>query len=235
MLSLPEQVPGSVDIRAVIVVPWRGGDANREENWAVTAPYLNDLGFPIYLGDRQGPWSRGAAINAGAREAGSWDVMVIADADTIPEVAPIHKAVEIATATNGAIRPHNTLWMMNPVETLKFIAGGPGSVKRSKRSLVNLGGGLLVVSREAWDRVGGYDESFVGWGHEDTHLNTRLLLEAHWDRIPGKAWHLFHPRDDGKTEQRFRNKRKAMVLQMQHEDAIAAEGARRGWDIGAVL
>jgi hypothetical protein len=161
--------------------------------------------------------------------------MVIADADTVPEVEPVQKAVDIALESEGAIRPHDTLWMMNPVETLKFIAGGPGNVRRSKRSLVNAGGGLLVVSRTAWERVGGYDETFVGWGHEDTHLNTRLLLESYWDRIPGMAWHLWHPRDDGKTPERWANKRKAMVLQMQHADRIAAEGRRRGWDVGAVL
>jgi hypothetical protein len=203
--------------------------------WKVAQPYLADLGYPIWLGDREGPWSRGAAINAGARQAGDWDVMVIADADTVPEVEPVRKAVEMVRETNGAIRPHDTLWMMNPVETIKFVAGGPGNVTRRPKSLINLGGGLLVVSRTAWERVGGYDETFVGWGHEDTHLNTRLLLEAYWDRIPGMAWHLWHPRDDGKTPERWANKRKAMVLQMQHSDRIAAEGHRRGWDVGAVL
>lgn len=222
-------------MRVVIVVPWRGGEPTREKNWLITAPYLADLGWDIYLGDRQGPWSRGAAINAGAREAGSWEVMVIADADTIPEVEPIRKAVDMAAETAGAIRPHDTLWMMNPVETLQFIERGPGGVVQNRRSLVNLGGGLLVVSRDAWDRVGGYDETFVGWGHEDTHLNTRLLVQAHWDRIPGRAWHLFHPRDDGKTPDRWANKRKAMVIQMENEDFIRAEGVRRGWDVGAVL
>lgn len=222
-------------MRTVIIVPWRGGDPKREENWLVTAPYLNDLGWPIYLGDRPGPWSRGAAINAGARESGHWDVAVIADADTIPEIEPVGAAAKMAHDSGGAIRPHDTLWMMNPVETMKFVAGGPGNVQRRPRSLINKGGGLLVVSRMAWDRVRGYDETFVGWGHEDTHLNTRLLAEASWDRIPGTAWHLWHPRDDGKTPERWANKRKALAIQIQHGDRIAAESARRGWDIGAVL
>lgn len=222
-------------MRVVIVVPWRGGDRTRQEMWGVVRPYLDDFGWPIYLGDRPGPWARGAAINAGARQAGDWDVMVVADADTVPESKPVRTAVLLAHERAGAIRPHDTLWMLNEVETIKFVAGGPENVRRSPKSLINAGGGLLVVERSAWERVGGYDETFVGWGHEDTHLNTRLLIQTHWDRIPGTAWHLWHPRANGQTAQRWSNKRKALALQMEHADALRVIGRQRGWDIGAVL
>jgi hypothetical protein len=161
--------------------------------------------------------------------------MVIADADTVPEVEPVKLAVDMAVALHGAIRPHDTLWMMNPVETMQFKARGPGGVERHERSLINAGGGLLVVERSAWETVGGYDETFVGWGHEDTHLNTRLLVHTYWDRIPGVAWHLWHPRADGKTPERWSNHRKAMVEQMRYADALQAAAAHRGWDVGAVL
>lgn len=36
--------------------------------------------------------------------------------------------------------------------------------------------GALVVSREDFDAVGGYDEAFEGWGSEDVDMTTRLEL-----------------------------------------------------------
>jgi len=96
-------------------------------------------------------------------------------------------------------------------------------------------GGLLVVSRAAWDRVGGYDERFIGWGHEDSDLHTRLLAEAHWDRIEGQAWHLWHPRDPHRTPERMANQRMMHDVQDRYRKVIEAESERRGWDVGAVL
>ncbi len=39
--------------------------------------------------------------------------------------------------------------------------------------------GFVACSLEAFWNVGGYDESFVGWGHEDSHLRGKLYLEEH--------------------------------------------------------
>lgn len=38
--------------------------------------------------------------------------------------------------------------------------------------------GFVACPTEAFRRVGGYDESFKGWGHEDSLLRGKLLLEA---------------------------------------------------------
>lgn len=99
----------------------------------------------------------------------------------------------------------------------------------------NPGGGLLVVSRDGWDRVGGYDERFVGWGHEDSVFNIALLLKAAWDRIPGSAWHLWHPAPLKNTLAYSRNRQ--LLEQMHRDNAAAIREKERaaGWAIGAVL
>jgi len=38
--------------------------------------------------------------------------------------------------------------------------------------------GFLACPIGAFWGVGGYDESFIGWGHEDSHLRGKLFLEA---------------------------------------------------------
>ncbi len=48
-------------MKVVTLVPWRGGDELREQSWDIVRPYLERFGWRIYLGDREGPRSRGAA------------------------------------------------------------------------------------------------------------------------------------------------------------------------------
>lgn len=37
--------------------------------------------------------------------------------------------------------------------------------------------GFVACTLESFWNVGGYDESFIGWGHEDSHLRGKLFLE----------------------------------------------------------
>ena len=105
------------------------------------------------------------------------------------------------------IRPHDRLWNLNKIRSRTAGQLGVDRLHLHPKHPQLLGGGLLVIHREAWEKVGGYDERFVGWGHEDSDFHTRLLAEASWDRISGQAWHLHHPRDPHRTPERMANQR----------------------------
>lgn len=94
---------------------------------------------------------------------------------------------------------------------------------------------MLVVSRAAWDRIGGFNEAYVGWGHEDSAVSLELVAKASWDRLPGNAWHLWHPAPDRKTPQYRANR--ALLMRAQRENAMAIRKASKaaGWDVGKVL
>ena len=55
---------------------------------------------------------------------------------------------------------------------------------QSKRDLC----GLLCVPRSAFERAGGYDTNFLGWGSVDIDMRLRLYLPSQmpWDEIPHK-------------------------------------------------
>jgi hypothetical protein len=221
-------------VKVVTLVPWRGEDELREQSWDIVRPYLERFGWRIYLGDREGPWSRGAAINAAARDAGNWDVAVIADADTIPPEG-LDAAVVTALRSGGGVRPHDHLYRLTPSGSIAAANRGTAALEPRHIEREHPGGGFLIVAREGWDRVGGFDERFVGWGHEDSSLNIQLLLKADWDRIPGEAHHLWHPEPERKTVNYRRNRQ--LLDRMRRENAVAIRAAaqRKDYDIGAVL
>jgi predicted glycosyltransferase involved in capsule biosynthesis len=56
-------------------------------------------------------------------------------------------------------------------------------------------GGLMnVVSRKAFEKIGGMDERFVGWGEEDSSFARALdtLVGKHY-RMDETIFHLWHP------------------------------------------
>jgi hypothetical protein len=222
-------------VKVVILVPWRPGDYRRERNWLCTQRYLEEYAWPIYLGDSEGLWARGRAINQAAEDAGDWDVAVICDADTIGEHSTVRQAVLEARARQAGIRPHDRLFMLSPEQSADFMRFGPHGTVINFKTQVNKGGGILVVDRRAWDTIGGYDEAFEEWGHEDSHLNTRLLAQADWDMMAAPAWHLWHGRETRNTKRLMKNKSLMLGAQLEYADVIARESQRRGWDLAAYL
>lgn len=189
-------------------------------------PELELLGWPIYIGSCEGRWSRAPAVNDAARKAGDWDVAFIADCDTLIDHAGILRAVEWVRSTGGGVRPHDQRYMLNPQQTLLAMQRGVEAIPVGQLQAPHAGGGLDVVTREAWDIVGGMDESYEGWGYEDSQFHVDLLVKSYWDRLPGVAWHLYHDTHYNKPERasisRFRE------TQRKHKDVIDAWAARKG-------
>jgi hypothetical protein len=219
-------------LRAVTLVPYRPNDGPVGERyrwlWDHTLPALEALGMPVFTGEPRGEaWARGQALNAASEAAGAWDVALIADCDTIPEPLSIERAFYWVSKTGGAVRPHMQRAMLNAAGTLVFLQRGADYlIERKHYNRSYPGGGLLVLTRAAWEAVGGYDEDFIGWGYEDSDFNLRLLRHSAWDRIPGRAWHLFHPTDDNhpspESKRRYRN-----LLTEYHKD-VARWSADKG-------
>ena len=77
-----------------------------------------------------------------------------------------------------AVRAGFWRWLADNWDTSKFLIASP----EGARSLF----GALVVAAQEFERVGGYDETFRGWGNEDLELRLRLHLLGGlgYDRIP---------------------------------------------------
>jgi hypothetical protein len=203
----------------VTLVPYRPANDRQRWCWDQTLPALRRLGYDVVTGQPKGEdWSRAEAVNDAAASAGPWDVALIGDCDTIPDEGSIRRAVAWVLDSGGAVRPHDMRIMLNAKGTLAFVQRGPAAVSRIRHTdKPHPGGGLLVVTREAYDAVGGYDESFKGWGYEDSDFNLRLLRLGLWERLPGKAWHLWHGREDNAPRPESRQRYRAMMQEYRRD------------------
>jgi hypothetical protein len=181
--------------RPAIMVPRRADGGIRDRRWEEARKRWESFGWPIHVGYHDdGPFNAAAARNAAAAQSSEWDVAVFVDADTIViDPAPVIKAVAVANQTGHMVRPWNRYWMLDEAGTERFLTTGkrPAATRGLRSGQAN--GGVNVVPRVLWDKVGGYDERFRGWGSEDTafHLACRVL--GGYRELAGEVYHLWHP------------------------------------------
>lgn len=188
--------------RIAILVPYRPSGDRHRWLWDMVRPELERFGWPISIGTCEGRWARAAAVNDAARNAGNWDVAFIADCDTLPDHDGILRAITWVQDTGGGARPHDERYMLNQAGSLVAVQRGVKYLDPQKHfAKMWAGGGLDVVTRDAWETVGGMNETYKGWGYEDSDFHVQLVVKSRWDRLPGDAWHLHHDTVDNKPDQ----------------------------------
>ncbi|WP_326473492.1 galactosyltransferase-related protein [Actinophytocola sp.] len=156
-----------------------------------------------------GPFNKSWACNVGvANSAGNARYLCILDADILADRDFVARNRERLVADGHAHLPYVNMFSLDAAASHRAIrdrvAGGepdvPLDVLRSL-VLVRPPGACMWITRDAYDRVGGMDERFAGWGGEDDDLLARLELHGPVRRFTDPFLHLDHPRppmvDDG--------------------------------------
>lgn len=224
----------------VILVPRRDDDGPRDALWAWCKAWWEreQSHMPIIEGyHTEGLFNRSAAINRAARLAGDWDVAVIIDADVLCDPERVKEAVVMARETGAMVLPHDERRDLSPKGSRLVQAGYAGSWDRHVHHRYSEDNGhpsvssVLVVSRTQWDVIGGFDESFRGWGFEDTAFAAAAATFGGITRLPGVVWHLWHPTaKEGKrgTESWSRNSAKGQRYRAAIGDAAAIRALQAG-------
>lgn len=178
--------------------PWREKALEWVRRWyAEKHPEL-----PVVLGEipEDDEWSKGAAVAGGIEQLGPVDVLVLADGDSVilePEV--LSNAIHLVSSGRASwIVPHRIVYRLREAETARLHADPaakprPGAVVRTPYA-GPAGGGITVLSSDAFRRVGGIDRRFLGWGGEDVAFGWALAtVVAPVTRLQGRLLHLWHP------------------------------------------
>lgn len=149
------------------------------------------------------PYSRSWAFNAGAREA-KGRLLVFHDNDVLAPECYVSELLRLTAEGFEAFRLQRFVFYLDEGSTASVVAvrgPGPLDLKGLQPELVrqNCQGHTIAVTREAYFRIGGHDEAFLGWGGEDNEFYDRCrLLRFHpWGYLP--FVHLWHAPQPGKS------------------------------------
>jgi len=182
-------------MRTVVLIPYRPTSERRHRLLEHVEQRWKAAGFEVVIGfedDPSGPFNRSAAINEAARVAGDWDVAIIADGDTIVPPHQATAAVDLAADTGRMVMAFTQFVPLDQKMSNKILDGfagfwGPPTGFDWTCS------SAVVVRRDLFDCVGGFDEGFTGWGFEDVAF--ALACDAVAGprlRVDGPVWHLWH-------------------------------------------
>jgi len=183
---------------ATIVVPWRDTDPDRAQAFEFVSTRLHTL-LPdarLILADSgHEPFNRAASRNHGVTLADE-GVVVICDADTIPEVEPLHAAINAAAADGLLHLPYTHYRALSKAGTTAARGGTKLRGCHAELETTCSQGGILVMRADTWQAAGGMDERFTGWGFEDAAFHAAVRT-VHGDviRHAGTIHHLWHPSD----------------------------------------
>ena len=143
------------------------------------------------------PYNRSWAFNVGLKYATS-PIIVFGDSDLIMKpdefISSIQKINEF-----DMVSPYSSVIDLTPEETnlplgnvINIDRAGRGELDNQK---INICGGITIFKKEAIERIGGWDERFVGWGAEDDFQTIKVENFIKYSEEPYRCYHLYHTRN----------------------------------------
>jgi hypothetical protein len=195
-------------VRVSLLVPYRAEpDSIRAKSWEWLRRRWTALvpSWEIVEGTDHGePFSKTVAVNDAYSRAGG-DVFVIADADSWMNICALNHAISDAAFAGVLVVPWTTAHRLRRIDSediLRMNPATPNPVADEMKRLVkeyrpapSTGAMIVCISRAGFERVGGMDPRFRGWGAEDVSfaLACNAILGPTVN-LRHEAYALHHPR-----------------------------------------
>jgi hypothetical protein len=134
-----------------------------------------------------------ACRNRGIEAHDPDEVVVVCDADTLPEPEPLRAAVA-AARTSGLVHLPYTQYRWLGLSGDAQLRSGVPADECDHEVVIGACSGVYVTTPRAWARAGCQDERFRGWGFEDAawYLAHQTLLGTAPVRHQGRVYALHH-------------------------------------------
>jgi len=190
-------VSESGDVRVLVGIPWRSQPHRVYAHTLTLARYLELLPDAriVDVDTDHEVFCLAACRNQAVRlaEAGGYDVVVLADADTLPEREPLLAAIQGAADDTRVHLPYTEYRSLREDGTNQFLTGT--RLEDCNHMVVPYAtSGVYVTTPATWWACGGQDEHMLGWGMEDVAwlVAHRVLLGAEPARHSGRLYALHH-------------------------------------------
>lgn len=187
-----------------VFIPWRA-QASRLQSLEYARTWWESHGFRVHLIDTDHqPFNLAACRNLAVRSASS-HVVILADADTVPELRPLMQAMTLATDELGTLLPYTEYRSLGARGSREAHLGKPLD-QCTHLTIPDACSGIYVTTRAGWARHHGQDELFQGWGCEDAAwwiTHETLLGAPH--RTTGRVYALTHESQDKTGEPTINN------------------------------
>lgn len=210
-----------------VCIPWRD-HRSRRRALAFVQAWWDRHGYPVRMLDTDDdPFNLAAVRNLAVRTSTA-DVVILADADTIPELGPLRTAIDLATDGRGTVLPYTEYWSLRADGSRQALAGVP-LPRCNHLTIPGACSGVYVTTRQGWDRHHGQDEQFAGWGCEDAAwwiTHTTLIGEPL--RVPGRVFALTHDSQDKTGDPTARNYQRIALYQAAQGNRLVINELARG-------
>jgi predicted glycosyltransferase involved in capsule biosynthesis len=186
-------------MKICVVIPWRSQKRRIPAQKIVLRFYrkvLQGYSFSIILSDSKGDFNVAKARNMGVARAiqESADVIIIGDADTIPEKNALLEGITKARTESECVLPFSEYRSLTNFSTLIYLYINKKFGAAIFKKIEGASGGIYICSPEVWLKCGGQDERFTGWGGEDTAFahKYKIVFGKDLARVNGKAIALQH-------------------------------------------
>ncbi|WP_189083104.1 glycosyltransferase [Mangrovihabitans endophyticus] len=150
----------------------------------------------------KGFFNKSWAMNAGVRHGPVAPVLCLLDADILADRRFLERNLErFADPSHDAHLPHTEMLSLDPSASNRAIerrcvGGGPSTGLDEMRGLLlrDVPGACLWVRSPIFQRIGGFDERFEGWGGEDDDILVRLTSMSSVAQYDDVLVHLAHRR-----------------------------------------
>jgi predicted glycosyltransferase involved in capsule biosynthesis len=142
------------------------------------------------------PFNRSWGFNVGSKYANS-NILVLTDCDLIMNPNMFIDAIK-QIENYEVVSPYTSVVDLTPQETnmnigtiIEIDRPGRGETDNQK---INICGGMTIFRKNAYQKIGGYHEDFIGWGGEDDFQTIKVKNFLTWIEVPGRCFHFYHER-----------------------------------------